>query len=97
MECRQTKSSTNAASCQREYQSVVDDTLRHETDNKTIGLLLVKSKNETLVRYSLEGYSKPMGVASWETQINADIANKWKSSLPTIEEIEKELERETRK
>ncbi len=79
------------------YQSVVDDALRHESDNKTIGLLLVKNKNETLVRYSLEGYSKPMGVASWETQINADIADKWKSSLPTIEEIEKELERETKK
>ena len=70
------------------YQSVVDDTLRHETDNKTIGLLLVKSKNETVVRYSLEGFNKPIGVASWETAIEADIADKWKSSLPTIEELE---------
>ena len=36
------------------YQTVVDHTLRHETDEPTIGLLLVKSKSETVVRYSLE-------------------------------------------
>ena len=73
------------------YQSVVDDTLRHETDERTIGLLLVKSKDETVVKYSLESFNKPMGVASWETEIEKDIADKWKSTLPTIEEIEQEL------
>ena len=76
------------------YQSVVDDTLRHESDGKTIGLLLVKSKDETIVKYSLEGINKPIGVASWETEIEADIADKWKSSLPTIEELEAELNKE---
>ena len=76
------------------YQSVVDDTLRHETDTKTIGLLLVKSKDETIVRYSLEGFNKPIGVASWETAIEADIAEKWKSSLPTIAELEAELNKD---
>lgn len=73
------------------YQTVVDHTLRHETDGKTIGLLLVKNKNETIVRYSLEGINKPIGVASWESAIEQDIADKWKSSLPTIEELEHEL------
>ena len=73
------------------YQSVVDDTLRHESDGRTIGLLLVKSKDETVVKYSLEGINKPIGVASWETEIEKDIADKWKSSLPTIEELESEL------
>lgn len=73
------------------YQSVIDHTLRHETDGKTIGLLLVKSKDETIVRYSLEGINKPIGVASWETMIKNEIADKWKSSLPTIEELEHEL------
>ena len=76
------------------YQSVVDDTLRHESDGKTIGLLLVKSKDETIVRYSLEGINKPIGVASWETAIEADITDKWRSSLPTIEELEAELDKE---
>ena len=73
------------------YQSVVDDTLRHDSDGKTIGLLLVKSKDETIVRYSLEGINKPIGVASWETDMAKNIADKWKSSLPTIEELEAEL------
>ncbi|MBR4583156.1 MAG: DUF1016 family protein [Bacteroidales bacterium] len=73
------------------YQSVVDDTLRHDSDGKTIGLLLVKSKDETIVRYSLEGINKPIGVASWETDMAKNISDKWKSSLPTIEELEAEL------
>lgn len=76
------------------YQSVVDETLRHETDGKTIGLLLVKSKDETVVKYSLEGISKPIGVASWETELGNDIADKWKSALPTIEELEQELDKQ---
>ena len=76
------------------YQSVVDDTLRHESDAKTIGLLLVKSKDETIVRYSLEGINKPIGVASWEMEMEKDLTDKWKSSLPTIEELEKELDKE---
>lgn len=73
------------------YQTVVDHTLKHETDEPTIGLLLVKSKSETIVRYSLESVNKPIGVASWETEISKEIADKWKSTLPTIEDLEKEL------
>lgn len=76
------------------YQTVVDETMRHETDGKTIGLLLVKSKNETVVRYSLAGMNKPIGVASWETEVSREVADKWVSTLPTIEELEKELEKE---
>lgn len=48
------------------YRNVVDDVLRHETDGKTIGLLLVREKNDTVVRYSLEGFeesSRRSGVA----------------------------------
>lgn len=73
------------------YQTVVDHTLRHDTDEPTIGLLLVKSKSETIVRYSLESVNKPIGVASWETRLSAEMSDKWKSALPTIEEIEKEM------
>lgn len=75
------------------YQNVVDKTLRHPGDAPTIGLLLVKNKNEVIVRYSLESVTKPIGVASWETELNAEITDKWKSSLPTIEDIEYELKK----
>ena len=57
----------------------------------TIGLLLVKEKNKTRGKYALAGYTKPMGVAEWERQITESLPENLKSSLPTIEEIEKEL------
>ena len=48
------------------YQNVVNDILRHPSDNPTIGLRLVKGKNQTVVEYSLAGYQNPIGVAEWK-------------------------------
>lgn len=45
------------------YRNVMNAVLRHPDDKPTIGLLLVKGKNETTVRYSLEGYVNPIGVS----------------------------------
>jgi len=77
------------------YMNMVDDLLRHPDDKKTIGLLLVKEKNQTLAKYALEGYTNPIGVAKWEKQITDALPDEFKSSLPTIEEIEQELDRQT--
>lgn len=74
------------------YQNVVNDILRHPNDNPTIGLLLVKGKNQTVVEYSLAGYQNPIGVAEWKNQMVKSLPEELKSSLPSIEEIEKELE-----
>lgn len=74
------------------YQNVVNDVLRHPDDKPTIGLLLVKGKNKTVVEYSLEGYQNPIGVAEWKNQISKALPEELRSSLPSIEEIEKELE-----
>lgn len=74
------------------YQNVVNDILRHPNDNPTIGLLLVKGKNQTVVEYSLAGYQNPIGVAEWKNQMVKVLPEELKSSLPSIEEIEKELE-----
>jgi len=76
------------------YMNIVDDLMRHADDNKTIGLLLVKEKNHTLAKYALAGYTNPIGVAEWEKQITDSLPDDLKSSLPTIEEIEAELENE---
>lgn len=73
------------------YMNVVDDVLKHPDDKKTIGLLLVKSKNKTVVEYSLAGYTNPIGVANWEKEILKTLPENLKSSLPSIEEIENEL------
>lgn len=74
------------------YQNVVNDILRHPDDKPTIGLLLVKGKNKTVVEYSLAGYQNPIGVAEWKNQIAKSLPEELRSSLPSIEEIEKELE-----
>ena len=73
------------------YMNVVDDVLRHPTDQKTIGLLLVKSKNALVVEYSLAGYTNPIGVANWERQIMESLPDNLRATLPSIEEIENEL------
>lgn len=73
------------------YLNVVDDVLRHPDDKPTIGLLLVKQKNKLVAEYALRGYTKPIGISEWETQITRKLPASLKSSLPSIEEIEAEL------
>ena len=74
------------------YQNIVNDILRHPDDKPTIGLLLVKGKDRTVVEYSLQGYQNPIGVADWQEQITQSLPENLRSSLPSIEEIEKELD-----
>jgi len=76
------------------YMNIVDDLMRHESDNKTIGLLLVKEKNHTLAKYALAGNTNPIGVAEWEKHITDSLPEDLKPSLPTVEEIENELSKE---
>ena len=73
------------------YLNIVDDLLCHPDDKKTIGLLLVKSKNKMMVEYSLAGYTNPIGVANWERQITQSLPKELDGILPSIEEIEAEL------
>jgi len=76
------------------YLSAVDDLLRHETDNPSIGLILCKEKTKTKAEYALRSISKPIGVASFETEIINNLPENLKPSLPSIEEIEAELNKE---
>lgn len=73
------------------YLNVVNDVLCQPEDNKTIGLLLVKSKEKLVVEYTLSGFNNPIGVSNWESEMMKSIPNNIKQSLPSIEEIEKEL------
>lgn len=74
------------------YMNIVDDMMRHPEDKPTIGLLLVKEKNHTVAQYALAGYNKPIGIAEWEQQITGSLPEDLRPSLPSIEEIEKELD-----
>lgn len=72
------------------YVSAVDGTLKTEQDQPTIGILICKSKNDMVVEYSLKDIHKPIGVS--EYQITKSLPKEFQSSLPSIEEIEAELE-----
>lgn len=71
------------------YINVVDDTLRGEHDNKTIGLLLCNGGDKVVAQYALSGYDQPIGVSDY--QLSKVIPEKLKSALPTIDEVEEEL------
>lgn len=71
------------------YLSAIDDKLRHPNDGATIGLLLCKDKNKFVAEYALRDISKPVGIS--EYKIVKSIPKKFKTSLPTVEELEKEL------
>ncbi|MGG5171409.1 PDDEXK nuclease domain-containing protein [Pseudarthrobacter sp. J1738] len=73
------------------YMSAVDDLLAHTDDQPTIGLLLCKTKNNVVAEYSLRGFSKPIGIAEWESQIVRSLPSEFASTLPSIEAIEAEL------
>lgn len=72
------------------YLNAVDDLLRHPADSASIGILICKERNKVVAEYALRGIDKPIGIAEYE--LTQAIPEKLKGSLPTIEEIEKELE-----
>ena len=73
------------------YINVVDDTLRGEHDNNTIGLLLCNGGDKVVAQYALSGYDQPIGVSDY--QLSKAIPDNLKSALPTVAEVEEELNR----
>jgi predicted nuclease of restriction endonuclease-like (RecB) superfamily len=71
------------------YLSAIDDRLRREGDNPTIGLILCKSKDKLAAEYALRGLSQPLAVADY--LLTKAIPQELQGALPTIEEIEAEL------
>lgn len=71
------------------YLNLVDDFMRTPEDNPSIGLLLCKSRDKFIAEYALKGIEKPIGVS--EYQLTKAVPDKLKTSLPTIQEIEAEL------
>lgn len=69
------------------YCSVVDDLLRHENDNSTIGLILCKNKNGLLAEYALRNIATHFSVSDY--QLTRAIPEELKTSLPTVEDLEK--------
>ena len=72
------------------YCSAVDDILCRKGDNKTIGLLLCKTKDRIKAEYALRDINKPIGISDYK--LGQALPKDLRSSLPSIEEIEEELE-----
>jgi predicted nuclease of restriction endonuclease-like (RecB) superfamily len=71
------------------YIKAVDMHYRKEGDQPTIGLLLCKSKNRVIAEYALSDIHKPIGVS--EYQLTQALPDNLKPSLPSVEELEREL------
>ena len=71
------------------YLSAVDSLIKEENDNSYIGILLCRDKNNIAIEFALRNLNKPMGVSEFDfTEI---LPENLKGSLPTIEEIEEDL------
>jgi len=74
------------------YLNVIDDQLKHETDQPSIGILLCKTPDKVVVEYALKNVNSPLGVA--EYRLTEAIPEDLKGELPSIEDLEKELNNE---
>lgn len=72
------------------YLSAVDSLLKRDDDQPTIGLLLCRDKNNIEVEFALRDMNKPMGVS--EYTLLETLPENLKGALPTIEEIENDLQ-----
>ena len=73
------------------YLTLVDKTLKQDSDNATLGILLCRGKNNLEVEYALQDVHKPMGVS--EFTLDELLPPDLKSNLPTIEEFEQQLKK----
>lgn len=72
------------------YLTAVDKQIKNDHDSATIGLLLCKNKNKIVAEYALSDKTQPMGIAEFKLLESLPIS--LQTQLPSIEEIERELE-----
>lgn len=72
------------------YLALLDDTVRLPDENPSIGIILCKSKEKTVVEYALRESNKPIGVASY--RLVSTLPDNLKNQLPDPAQIAKLLE-----
>ena len=70
------------------YVNAVNEFVKRDSDNPTIGLLICKDMDRTEVRLAFQGITTPMGVATYD---NVQI-RKIQEQLPTVEQFQKQIE-----
>lgn len=71
------------------YLRILDDKVKKPHENQTIGLILCKSADKEYVKYIIQDYNKPMGVATYTTE--NEMPEKLRNALPPVEELKKLL------
>jgi predicted nuclease of restriction endonuclease-like (RecB) superfamily len=71
------------------YVAAVDNLLRRDRDDPTIGIILCKSKDKTTVEFALQGSQQPIGVSTY--QLQSQLPPQLQNNLPTVEQLEMEL------
>ncbi len=71
------------------YCAAVDDLIKHPSDQPSIGLILCQHKDRIVAEYALKNINTPIGVSAYE--LTRALPNEFKSSLPSIEDLETEL------
>ena len=74
------------------YINTINEQIKGADDKPTIGILLCKTPNDTVVKYSLQGIETPMGVADYK--IAKVLPKELKSEIPSSKELETEIEKE---
>jgi predicted nuclease of restriction endonuclease-like (RecB) superfamily len=71
------------------YLTVLDDTIKYEGENPSIGIIICKGKNKTVVEYALRSTTSPIGVSNYN--LTETLPKEYKNLLPTPQEIEDKL------
>jgi predicted nuclease of restriction endonuclease-like (RecB) superfamily len=71
------------------YLSVLDDKVKHEDENPSIGIIICRTKDRMLVEYTLRTVNSPIGVASYE--VTKSLPRDMKGYLPSPKELEERL------
>jgi hypothetical protein len=74
------------------YLSAVDDILKTEMDNPSMGILLCKNKNNLVVEYALKDMTKPIGVSVYNAL--EQLPKEYENVLPSIDDIRARIRRE---
>jgi predicted nuclease of restriction endonuclease-like (RecB) superfamily len=74
------------------YLGLADDNLKGKYDEASIGLILCKTNNKIVAEYALRDTTKPIGIA--EYKISQKLPGNIKGKLPSIEEIQKRMDKE---
>ena len=71
------------------YLRILDDKVRKPHENPSIGIVLCKNANKDFVKYVIQDYDKPMGVATFDT--SSEMPDELRKALPNVEDLKKLL------